>query len=61
MHMLRVAETAARVSQCASMNACLVLSAVQVSLAQKDALLTQLAQQKAAMETRLGLTGVPFV
>jgi hypothetical protein len=31
--------------------------ALQVSLAQKDALLNQLAQQKAAMEARLGLTG----
>lgn len=30
---------------------------VQVSLAQKDALLSQLAQHKAAMEARLGLTG----
>ncbi len=30
---------------------------VQVSLAQKDALLAQLAQHKAAMEARLGLSG----
>lgn len=35
----------------------LCLLCIQVSLAQKDALLSQLAQHKAAMEARLGLTG----